>query len=258
MDKEELKIKLKPLTEGLFGKQQVTKYEKPQYEIRPIEDMLRELVELDDVCWGRYAFSREPLNGKFSDEQRSELTVKAVACGIEYAKKYMEKYQVKTPEELADKLGMVVAYPEIPQNADRVLFAEFKTPNKVFIYSDALKKASETMEEPEVRMILGHQLNIGRLLLAHELFHFVEEQNEKVIFTRTERVELWAPKPFHNRSGITVLGEIAAMAFAKQFVGISYSPYVMDVFLVYGYNPQEASGLYEEIMELANKQMDFV
>jgi hypothetical protein len=48
------------------------------------------------------------------------------------------------------------------------------------------------------------------------------------------------------------------MAFAKQFVGISYSPYVMDVFLVYGYNPEEASGLYEEIMELANKEMSSV
>ena len=27
----------------------------------------------------------------------------------------------------------------------------------------------------------------------------------------------------------------------------------MDVFLVYGYSPEEASGLYEEIMEYAGK-----
>ena len=45
----------------------------------------------------------------------------------------------------------------------------------------------------------------------------------------------------------------AAMAFAREITGISYSPYVMDVFLVYGYNPEEASGLYEEIMEYAGK-----
>ena len=43
------------------------------------------------------------------------------------------------------------------------------------------------------------------------------------------------------------------MAFARELIGLSYSPYVMDVFLVYGYNPEEASGLYEEIMGYAGK-----
>lgn len=52
-----------------------------------------------------------------------------------------------------------------------------------------------------------------------------------------------------NRSGVSVLGEIAAMSFAKTLTGIPYSPYVMDAFLVYGYSPEAASGLYEEMME---------
>lgn len=48
---------------------------------------------------------------------------------------------------------------------------------------------------------------------------------------------------------MAVLGEIAAMSFAKALTGIPYSPYVMDAFLVYGYSPEAASGLYEEMME---------
>ena len=59
--------------------------------------------------------------------------------------------------------------------------------------------------------------------------------------------------PLHNDSTVIVLSEIAAMAFAQAITGIPYSPYVMDVFLVYGYSPEEASGLYEEIMEYAGK-----
>lgn len=253
MNKEELKKAFKPISEGLFGKQKTTRYEKPHYIIRSIDMMLEDLVQIDDVSWGKYAFSREPLNGKFNDEQRRELTLKANACGQEYACKYKNEYGELDPESLANKMGIKVQYPEMPQNTDRVLFAEYKIPNDVYIYTDAVKKANETMEESSAREILGYNLNISRLLLSHELFHYVEKQNADNIFTRTEKVELWAPKPLHNRSGIDVLGEIAAMAFARELTGLPYSPYVMDVFLVYGYNPEEASGLYEEIMEYAGK-----
>lgn len=253
MNKEELKKAFKPLSEGLFGKQKTTRYEKPHYIIRSIDMMLEDLVQIDDVSWGKYAFSREPLNGKFNDEQRRELTLKANACGQEYACKYKNEYGELDPESLAGKMGIKVQYPEMPQNTDRVLFAEYKIPNNVYIYTDAVKKANETMEESRARDILGYNLNISRLLLSHELFHYVEKQNADKIFTRTEKVELWAPKPLHNRSGIDVLGEIAAMAFARELTGLPYSPYVMDVFLVYGYNPEEACGLYEEIMEYAGK-----
>lgn len=253
MNKEELKRYIKPVADGLFGKQRTQHYEKPHYMIRSIEEMLQNLVENDDISWGKYAFAREPLNGKFSEEQRCELIIKANNCGVEYARKYREKFGEMSPETLANKIGIQVQYPEMPQNADRVLFAEYRIPNKVYIYADAVKKAQDILNETKVRDILGYHLNISRLLLSHEIFHFIEEKNAKTIFTRTEKVELWAPKPFHNRSSIDVLGEIAAMAFAKELTGLSYSPYVMDVFLVYGYNPEEASGLYEEIMELSKK-----
>jgi len=253
MNKVEMKKVFSPIAEGLFGKQKTQRYEKPHYIVRPINMMLEDLVQNDDISWGKYAFSREPLNGKFDDEQRRELTLKSNACGVEFARKYVNQYQESEPLGLADKLGIKVNYPEVPQNADRVLFAEYKNPNNVFIYLDSVKKAYDTMNESQCRDILGNDLNITNVLLAHELFHYIEKQNAETIFTRTEKVELWAPKPLHNRSGIDVLSEIAAMAFARELTGLSYSPYVMDVFLVYGYNPEEASGLYEEMMEYAGK-----
>ena len=253
MNKVEFKKVFSSITEDLLGKQKTQRYQKPHYAVRPINMMLEDLVQNDDVSWGKYAFSREPLNGKFNDEQRRELTLKCNACGVEYARKYVSQYQESDPVGLAEKLGIKVNYPEMPQNADRVLFAEYKTPNNIYIYTDSIKKAYDTMNESQCRDILGNDLDITNVLLAHELFHYVEKQNEETIFTHTEKVELWAPRPLHNRSGICVLSEIAAMAFARELTGLSYSPYVMDVFLVYGYYTEEASGLYEEIMEYAGK-----
>ena len=81
----------------------------------------------------------------------------------------------------------------------------------------------------------------------------MEEKYKKEIFTKQEKIRLWSFGPLHNDSIIIALSEIAAMAFAQAVTGIPYSPYVMDVFLVYGYSPEEASGLYEEMMAYAGR-----
>ena len=90
-------------------------------------------------------------------------------------------------------------------------------------------------------------------IVAHELFHAVEERHVKEIYTRTERVELWR-KPFSNKSTISCLSEIAAMAFAGKLLDLKVSPYMLDVLLVYSYDKNAAWGLYDEIMNMTKKQ----
>ena len=255
--KEKVKPYFEPIADGLFGKQRGSSRGGPQLAPvapRPIGQMMEDLLRVDEESWGTYAFSRDPLNRKFTPEKRLELTQKANACGREYAQKISQQYGTSDPTELAKKMGMLVEYPEMPKSAARVLFAEYKAPNHMYLYMDAVRKARTTLIEPGVKAVLTAKLDIGSLLLAHELFHYVEETNKKEIFTRTEKVELWAPKPLHNRSTIGCLGEIAAMEFARTLTDLPYSPYLMDVFLVYGYSQDAAVRLYEEIMGLAGQR----
>jgi hypothetical protein len=253
MTREELEKALKPITDGLFGKQNARVYERPRFAVRPIEEMLKDLAKIQPEQWYTYAFSREPLNGKFKEEQRREWMRKSLACGREYAKKVCSEYGTRDPKELAASMGMDISYSDFPDKTDRVLFAEYRVPNKICIYMDAVKKAKKLFEEPGVLTLLSEELDISRLLLAHELFHSVEERYKRVIFTQTEKVRLWKLGFLHNDSMVIALSEIAAMGFAQEIMGIPYSPYLMDVFLVYGYSPEEASGLYEEMMECAGK-----
>lgn len=253
MTKEELQNALKPIAQGLFGKQGTRRYERPHFPLRPLENMLKDLTEIEPVEWYRYVFSREPLNGKFNDSQRRNWMEKSLECGREYAEKIRREYGLDDPEALAKAMGMNVSYPTFPEKTDRVLFAEYRVPNQICIYMDAVKKAKKLLERPEILEVLTEKLNVSRLLLAHELFHFVEEKYKKEIYTQTEKIRLWSLGPLHNDSIIIALSEIAAMAFAKELTRIPYAPYVMDVFLVYGYSPEEASGLYEEMMEYAGR-----
>lgn len=254
MTKERLKELLDPIAKGLFGPQGTRRGpEPPHYTIRPVGMIVEDLCRIPDEDWAIYAFSREPLNGKFTDEQRRDLTRQALACGREYAEKLAAQYGMRDPEKLAKALGVKVDFPDMPQSTERVLFAEFREPDKVHIYMDGVRKGRTLLSEPGVSHALTGQLDIAKLLIGHELFHWVEERNKKEIWTRTYKIELWAPRPLHNRSGVAVLGEIAAMGFTKALNCLPYSPYVMDAYLVYGYSPEVASGLYEEMMEKAGR-----
>ena len=253
MTKEELKKAMKPIADGLFGKQRTQYGELPHYTVRPIGMITEDLCRIPEEEWAYYAFSREPLNGKFTDAQRLELTKKAIACGRSYAEKLQKEYGVQDPVLLAERLQLHVDYPDMPQNASRVLFAEFREPKTIHIFMDGVRKGESLRTEPGVQEALGEKLDIARLLLGHELFHFVEEKYKKEIWTLSYRIRLWQLGPFRNTSTVMILGEIAAMSFAKALTGIPYSPYVMDAYLVYGYSPEAASALYEEMMEKSGR-----
>lgn len=251
MDWKYIREKLKPIADGLFGKQRITRYEKPHYEIRNLGYMLKRLTEIPAVEWRHYAFSREPLNGKFSPEQRLEWMKKSIECGKIYADRMIAEFGSDDADVIAKGLGLNVSYPQYPEKTDRVLFADFIKPNRINIFMDAVYRAERLMKKPEVKCILTDKMRPAKVILSHEIFHHIEEKYRHEIFTLTEKVRLWSIGPLHNDSGIYALGEIAAMSFAQELNHLQYFPYVMDVFLVYDYSAEEASGLYEEMMTLA-------
>ncbi len=253
MTKEQFKKYMDPIADGLFGKQRTTRYKRPEFVVRPLAMMMEDLAAIPDEDWFRYAFSNEPLNGKLNDTQRENYARQFRACGQEYAQKLMREYNTNDPTQLARALKMDISYPDYPEKTDRVLFAEFREPKSIRIYMDAVQRARKLLNDEAVRAVLTERLDVSNLLLAHELFHFVEEAHKADIPTRTEKIELWHIGAVRNRSVVIAFSEIAAMAFAKEITGIPYAPYLMDVFLVYGYSPQEASGLYEIMMSDAGR-----
>lgn len=254
MTKDEFKNAVKPILDGLVGKQRKPAYERPHYQIRDLNEMMRDLVSYPAEDWWKYAFSRDPLNGKLQDAQRQKWAQESIACGYEYADRAIREYGTDDPAVIASRMGMVVTYPEFPAKTDRVLFAEFTPPDQIRIYMDAVWKAKDLLKDPETAEIMTDRLDVSRLLLSHELFHVVEERNKNEIYTRTEKVRLWQIGGLHNDSVLIANSEIAAMAFAQRLNGLTYFPYALDVFLVYGYSPEEASGLYEEIMSYMPKK----
>ena len=95
MDRNKVQEALKPITDGLFGKQRPVRYERPHFKVRPLVRMLQDLTSIPIEDMYAYAFSREPLNGKFDDGQRKSWMKQAVCCGREYAEKICCLYGVR-------------------------------------------------------------------------------------------------------------------------------------------------------------------
>lgn len=222
---------------------------KEEVKIPHIRKILKDLINVSDDKWGLYAFRREPLKGKFSEDKKLELIGKANECGRKYAKKIRKENGDITVYEIAKNLGIEVDYPQRPNGGGNIIFAQFVNPNKVTVFKDSVNKAFDLIEKENLEDLFNN-VNIEEILLAHEIFHYIEENNGKNMFTQTETIRLWKLGNFKNDSNIVCLSEIAGMAFAKELLNLKYSPYILDSFLVYLYYPKVAYDLYREIMDI--------
>lgn len=165
----------------------------------PLEEMVQTLEQVPEEAWGRYAFAREPLEGKFTEEQKIEYIRKANVCGRQWAERIANVYCTRDSHLLARQMGLHIKTPNVPTGGGVVLFAQYVQPDEITIFMDCVEKAAQLQKKSGCTLLEKETLT--KILLAHELFHAVEELHEKEIYTRTEEVELWR-KPFSNRSAI--------------------------------------------------------
>ena len=212
-------------------------------------EMLLHLLEMDDETWGLYAFTREILNKRIQPDQKLEMIAKANACGKEYAHLIMQETGSKAIRTIADHLKLKVEYHDTSMIGKRVLFARFTPPAQIEIMKEPILQAVTKLSE-EASILVEHfqQNDIIDIILGHEIFHFVEEEHVHRIYTRTEKILLWKFMGFENRSMIRTLGEIGAMAFVKELMGLNYSPFILDVLLYYGYDPASAEKIYQDVL----------
>ena len=105
-----------------------------------LRQMADRLAGLSTAQWGRYAFSREPLEGKFTPEQMRMYTEKADACGQQWADRIAAQYGIRTPRLLAQAMGLKVEEAPTPVGGGLVLFAQFVQPDTVTIFTDCIQQ----------------------------------------------------------------------------------------------------------------------
>lgn len=206
------------------------------------------LVSISDKEWGKYAFSRDPLNNKISDELRQEMIEKANECGRQEALKIKEKYPNVSIKKIAKKMNLEITEKDSNGMDSYIMFACYNSPNKVTLFMKNVMLVKAFIKENSLNNKLDY-VDVESVLLAHEMFHHIEENN-KEIYTRATKIVLWKIGSYKYKSGLVALGEIAAMAFAKELLSLNYNPYIFDIIMLYPHDKEKTDKLFNEIKEI--------
>lgn len=217
-----------------------------------LSEMIEKLLQIDDEHWGLYAFSRDILKERIPEENKIEMIRKAINCGREYAQRIIKDCGASEVHTIAEKLKLNIVFQNAMMTGKRILFACYTPPDKIEIMTEPVNKAVELVSKDESILIEYFQKDsIMNIILGHEIFHYIEDQFEREIYTRTEKILLWKFLGFKNNSTIRSLSEIGAMAFTKELNVLKYSPFILDILLYYGYDSSNAEKIFHDVLEMS-------
>lgn len=217
-----------------------------------LSEMIEKLLQIDDEHWGLYAFSRDILKERIPEEKKIEMIRKAVDCGREYARRIIKDFGSSEVHTIAEKLKLNIVFQNAMMTGKRILFACYTPPDKIEIMTEPVNKAVELVSKDESILIEYFQKDsIMNIILGHEIFHYIEDQFEWEIYTRTEKILLWKFMGFKNNSTIRSLSEIGAMAFTKELNLLKYSPFILDILLYYSYDSSNAEKIFHDVLEMS-------
>jgi hypothetical protein len=215
-------------------------------------EMIQNLLQVEDEAFGLYAFSRDILKERIPADKKLEMIRKAMSCGREYAQRMIREYGSSEVKIIAEKLKLKLVFQDALMTGKRILFASYTPPNEIGIMMEPVDKAVQLILKDEAVLVEYFQKDsIMNTILGHEIFHYVEDQFEQEIYTRTEKILLWKLLGFKNYSTVRALGEIAAMAFTKELNGLKYSPFILDILLYYSYDSSNAEKIYHDVLEMS-------
>ncbi len=234
--------------------------------------MLTDLLYFDDEIWALYAFSKDILKNKISREDKIAWAMEAKYSAESYAQKIFEEYHTRDALTIAVKMGVEIQIDQSDQEKYwyyerckngynfQSRFAFFIPPQKIVLMENPIKKSSPTLnllKKESYRLILTNRKgklvdrrDIANILLAGEIYHYLEKIYEADIYSQKKKFILCTVPivKYKIKVPIRALSEIGAMAFSWWLNDLSFSPYLLEVFLTYGYHPDTSERIYDEIM----------
>lgn len=215
-----------------------------------IRNIIENLLNIKEEEFAHYFLSYDTLYRKFNHKEKNQYVKNAIECGKKES--YELKKIYKNINDISYNFNLKIEKLDgtIESNGNFV-FAQYIEPDNIKISMDCVNKAYNLIKEYNLEDYFFNTSLIN-LLLAHELFHKIEYNKNKTIYTQTEKIELWI-KPFSNKSKIMQLSEIAAMSFVKNILDLKFSPYIMDYLFIYCYNKDMCYKLYYDTIQLINE-----
>ena len=202
--------------------------------------MILKLLKISDKEWIDYQFQRELLAGKLSKSEQQEWGEVARKSGEILAETISRQYDTRNIHALCQRFDVAISYGEKPWLNDRLTLATYDEKTGICLMAEAIQK----FEQTTITALPLEQ--VTALILAHELYHHLETL-DPTLYTQQKKIELWRFFGYRHQSKIRALSEIAAMSFSKTLNRVGFSPYVLEIAMVWPYDSQLCEWLVQSV-----------
>lgn len=153
----------------------------------------------------------------------------ALADGAATARNLQARFPGRTPRELARELQVPIeTTDDDPMVGSIWRFAEYRPrPPRIMLYNRGLAPLEHSLTGTLATRLLG-RATPRDVFIAHELYHHAETVRSETPIAQRYQPTLFRIGNWHWRSGIAVLAEIAAGAFAQSLLDLPCHPKVLD------------------------------
>ncbi len=216
-----------------------------------VKSWCQELSCFPETVWISYAKSREPLQRLVSLPDYTTHFHAARKCGMDLAYQVRQQWGEVPCQILAENLGVRVERLPMPEGDGMLTFACYYEPDLIRVYTDNATATETLIRESGGTEFLG-EVDICEMLLAHELFHALQERNPS-LYVNQKLVRNFKLGPWERWSRLVSLEEVAAMAFAEALLNLNHNPYVYDVLMLLPQATTEGKQLYENLLLLSEE-----
>ncbi|MDB7101266.1 hypothetical protein [Enterococcus mundtii] len=195
-----------------------------------LDELISKLMTISDKQWCDYQFKREILVGKLSLSEQRAWGEMARQCGERLAEVIYRKYHTRNIHALCRTLNVAISYGETAWRNDRLTLATYDETTGICLMTEPIQK----FEQEKITALPLEK--VTSLILAHELYHHLETC-DPTLYTQQKTVELWRFFGYRHQSKIRTLSEIAAMSFSEKLNNVGFSPYVLEVAMIWPYDP---------------------
>lgn len=220
-----------------------------------IQEILEELLSVSEEGMAMYLVGQDPLERKMEDDVKSQLVQQSIAVGKSEANLLRQQFPTATPREIIESLGLKLEHKDEENIATKtgvhyVLLGYYESPDEIVVFDHTIGRMQRYLEGIEHPVFSG--ISVKDIVLAHEIFHYIEEQKED-LFTNRFKVEVFSLGPFRKQSTVLSAGEIAGMTFAKTLLNLPFEPEILNYIVMRIWNPTAAERTLASMLQYKNK-----
>jgi len=210
---------------------------------------INEILNLSDEKKILLQLKANPYFKKIGKKEFLKIAYKGAACGKEIAQQLSRRFPNASLHEVLKQLDIQYKLEPLTCEENFISLATFQTPNEITVNKLIIDNNGKYYEKYQVECF--NPCFWIDIVTAHELFHYFQEQ-EPNLFVNTYKLPLWRLGPYVHATKLEILSEVAAMAFAQEFLKLPFYPGLLDQLLIYPSYPERAKETLKELLKEAS------